>query len=176
MNFRNARCNDKNKSILVPVYTVIFSKYFLQHQMGFSSSLVFLKQQPTFIFTQMWNFSSLLIVIIRALQEVKTNLCLFTCLCLRRLIIDVSRSHKIRHTHAHPVGLLWTNAQLVTEVATYPTNNKHKGKISINSAGFESVIPEIRRLQTYALDHTDIQVCRVTYIVAVFTLCLKLQC
>jgi len=68
------------------------------------------------------------------------------------------------------------NDHLVTEAATYPTYNKHNGKISIPSARFESVIPEIKRLQTYALNHTDIQVCRVTYTVEVFTPYLMLEC
>ena len=37
-------------------------------------------------------------------------------------IVEVSRSHKIRHTH--PVGLLWQNDQLVAEAVTYRTHIK----------------------------------------------------
>jgi hypothetical protein len=55
-----------------------------------------------------------------------------TNLSLGRLIVEVSRSHTIRHTHGrarthththtHTVGLLWTSDQPVAEAATYTTN------------------------------------------------------
>jgi hypothetical protein len=45
---------------------------------------------------------------------------------LGHLIVEVSRSHTIRHTHTHQVGLLWTSDKLVAEAATYTTHNKHK--------------------------------------------------
>ena len=41
---------------------------------------------------------------------------------LSRLILEVSGSHTIRHTHTHPVGLLWTSDRLVAETATFTTN------------------------------------------------------
>ena len=37
----------------------------------------------------------------------------------RCLIVDISLSHTIRHTHTHAVGLLQTSDQLVAEAATY---------------------------------------------------------
>jgi hypothetical protein len=40
--------------------------------------------------------------------------------------------------------------QLVAEVGTYTTHNKRKGRKTMPSAGFETVIPAIKRLQTYA--------------------------
>jgi hypothetical protein len=39
--------------------------------------------------------------------------------CLGHLIFRVSRLHTHTRTHAHPVGLLWTNDQLVAEAAIY---------------------------------------------------------
>ena len=65
-------------------------------------------------------------------------------------IFGVSRSHTIRHTH--PVGLPWTSNQLVADAATYTTNTKRR--TSMLSVGFEPAIPAIKRLHTYALDHT----------------------
>jgi hypothetical protein len=66
-----------------------------------------------------------------------------------RLIVEISRSHAIRHTH--PVGLLWMSDQLVAEAATFTTHNKHNRRKSISSAKFEPEIPAIERFQTYAL-------------------------
>jgi len=62
----------------------------------------------------------------------------------------VSRSHTIRHTHSHPVGLLRTCDKLVAETATYTTRNTHKRRTSTSSAGFETVIPAIGRPQTHS--------------------------
>ena len=41
------------------------------------------------------------------------------------------------HTHTHPVGLPWTNNQLVAEADTYTTQNKFKTGTSMLSVGFE---------------------------------------
>ena len=41
--------------------------------------------------------------------------------------------------------------QLFAEAAAYATHNKHKRRISIPSAGFESAIPAVRRLLIYTL-------------------------
>jgi len=71
-----------------------------------------------------------------------------------RHILEVSRSHTIRHTHIHPVGLLWTSDKLVAEAAAYASHNKYQRRTSMPSAGFESAIPAIKRLLTYALDST----------------------
>ena len=60
-------------------------------------------------------------------------------------------THIHTHTHTHLAGLLWTNDQLVAEVATYTTHNKHKRRISMASAGFEPAVREIERPETYAL-------------------------
>ena len=53
----------------------------------------------------------------------------------------VSRSLKIRQTH--PVGLLYTSDQLVTEAATCTTHNQYKRQTPIPSEGFELAIPTI---------------------------------
>ena len=60
-----------------------------------------------------------------------------------RLIVDVSRSYTIRHTH--PVGLLWTSDQHVAEIATYTAHNKQKRPTSMASARFELAILVIVR-------------------------------
>jgi hypothetical protein len=75
---------------------------------------------------------------------------------LNRLIVEVSRSRTIRHTHARAraVGLLCTNDQHVAEAATYPTHNRRNTQTFILSEGLEPAIPEIERLQTYAVDRT----------------------
>ena len=59
-----------------------------------------------------------------------------------------------QHTHKSMVGLLWLIDRHVSEVASWITHNKQEGRTSIPSAGFESAIPAVRRLQTYALDRT----------------------
>jgi hypothetical protein len=83
-------------------------------------------------------------------------------------IVEVSRSHTIRHTHTHthactrththththPVGLLWMRDQLVAQAATDITRNEYKRQRSMPSAGFEPAIPAIKGLQTYALERT----------------------
>ena len=82
---------------------------------------------------------------------------------LDRLVVEVSKSHTIRHTrarartytythtHTHRLGLLWTSDQPVAEAATYTT---HKRTTSMPSEGSEPAIPAIKRLQqTRALDH-----------------------
>jgi len=56
--------------------------------------------------------------------------------------------------HTDPVGFLRTSDQLVAEDATYITHNKHNGRLSVPSAGFQPVIPAIKRLQTFALYRT----------------------
>jgi len=45
-----------------------------------------------------------------------------------RLIVEISISHTIRHTHTHnqPVSLLWTSDQFVAGFATCTTHNKQK--------------------------------------------------
>ena len=50
--------------------------------------------------------------------------------CLGHLNVEVYRSHTIRHTH------------------------KHKKQTTMSSAGYEPVIPAIKRPKTYALDRT----------------------
>jgi len=53
--------------------------------------------------------------------------------------------------HTDPVGFLRTSDQLVAEDATYITHNKHNGRLSVPSAGFQRAIPTIKRLQAFAL-------------------------
>jgi hypothetical protein len=74
---------------------------------------------------------------------------------LCRPIGDVSRSHKIKHTHTHtPVGRLCESDQLVAEASTYITHNKHKRGTSILLAGLEPAMPATKRLQVSSLDRT----------------------
>ena len=61
----------------------------------------------------------------------------------------VSRTHT--DTDTHQVGLLWKCDQLVVEIATDTTHNKHKRQKSMPSAGFK---PTIKRLQAYFCDGT----------------------
>jgi hypothetical protein len=74
--------------------------------------------------------------------------------CLVHLTVEVSRSHTVIHTH--PLGLLWTSDHLVADVATCTTHNKHKRRISMSSARFETPILALKRPQTYTLGQTDI--------------------
>ena len=60
---------------------------------------------------------------------------------LGHLVVEVSISHTIRHTHTNPAGLLWTSDKLASEATTYTTHNKHNTQTSKPSAGFEAVIP-----------------------------------
>jgi hypothetical protein len=78
---------------------------------------------------------------------------------LGRLIVEVSRSHIIRHTH--PVGLLWTSDQLDAEAATYTTHNRHKRRTSMTPEEFEPTIPANERPQTHTLDCTTTGICIV---------------
>jgi len=79
---------------------------------------------------------------------------------LGSLIVEVSRSHTIRHTHTHThtdrTNLLWTCDQLVEEAFTYTTHNKRKRWKSIPSAGSEHAIQANKQLQTYALERSAI--------------------
>jgi hypothetical protein len=61
---------------------------------------------------------------------------------LGRLIVEVSRSHAIRH--AHPLARLWKSDHLVAEAATYTTHNKHKRRTAVPSAEFEPGNPAIK--------------------------------
>jgi hypothetical protein len=61
------------------------------------------------------------------------------------LVVEVSRSHTIRHL-PQTVGLLWTSDQLVAEAATYKTHNKQKGRTSMPSAELEPTISAIEQL------------------------------
>ena len=58
---------------------------------------------------------------------------------LGHLIVEVSSSHKIS----------WLQSPLPTE-----HYSKHKTQTSVPSAGFEPVIPAIKQLQIYDLDHS----------------------
>ena len=50
----------------------------------------------------------------------------------------------------------WTSDQPFAEAATYTRHDKQRRRTSMSSAGFESAIPAIKRLQTYALDRTHL--------------------
>jgi len=45
---------------------------------------------------------------------------------LDRFTVKVSRSHTIRHTLKHLVGLCWQSAQLVAKATICTVHNKHK--------------------------------------------------
>ena len=65
------------------------------------------------------------------------------------LTLDVST------LHTHTPG--WTalaSDQLVAEAATYKTDNNHKTRTSMPSAGYKPVIQAIMRQQTYTLGRT----------------------
>jgi hypothetical protein len=64
------------------------------------------------------------------------------------LIVEISRSHTIRHTHTrtHPIEFLWGRHQLFVEAAAYITHNMHEQWISMRSARFDPTIPAIKRL------------------------------
>ena len=95
--------------------------------------------------------------------EVLCPLIIFSCgaaahLGLSRLILKISRSYTIRHTHTHninPIALLWTRDQLVLKAATYTTHNQYKRRTSMSSVGFEPTIPAIEWPQIDALDRTN---------------------
>ena len=48
-----------------------------------------------------------------------------------------SRSHAIRHMHAHLVRTLWYSDKPVAGAATYTKHSKHKWRTPMPSAGFE---------------------------------------
>jgi hypothetical protein len=73
-------------------------------------------------------------------------------LSLGCLIVEVSRSQIVRHTHV--VEDLWASDQLVTEAANYTTHNKHKRQTSMASVGFRPSVAAIRWPHTHAWDHT----------------------
>ena len=89
-----------------------------------------------------------------------------------RLIVDISRSHTIRHTHAsvaRAVSPLNKSDQLEADAANHTTQNKHKRRISMCSAGFEVTIAiiQVKQRQTYELDRiatgTGVQYCKMLY-------------
>jgi hypothetical protein len=57
-------------------------------------------------------------------------------------------------THTHPVELLSTSDQPVSEAATYTTRNRQNRHTSMPSAGFQLALLAIELLQTYTLDRT----------------------
>ena len=77
-------------------------------------------------------------------------------------MVEVSRSHTVRHTHTHthththPIWLLCTSIQIFSEAATYTTHNQNNRRTYMSLAGFEPAIPAIKLLNTYALDGTAI--------------------
>ena len=51
--------------------------------------------------------------------------------------------------------------QLVAEAAAYAAHNKHKRWTFMASERFEPIIPAIKRLLNYALDHTATGICSI---------------
>jgi len=62
-----------------------------------------------------------------------------------RLVVEVSRSLKTGHTQL--AELAWRSDQLA-EVTINHTQNKHKKRINMPSAGYEPAISAIKRLHT----------------------------
>jgi hypothetical protein len=69
---------------------------------------------------------------------------------LRRLIVNVSRSHTSKHTQL--VGLPWMGDQHFAEACTCQAHSKHKRQISLSSARSEPTIPAMKRPQIYSSD------------------------
>jgi hypothetical protein len=67
---------------------------------------------------------------------------------LHYLTVEVSRSHTIRQELEGRTPL---NDQLVMETTTYTTNNKHKRRTSMPSAGFQPMFPAIKHLSDQCL-------------------------
>jgi hypothetical protein len=67
-----------------------------------------------------------------------------------RLIVEVSRSHTIRHTHTHTRGRTPLNEWSARRRGRY----LHNRRKSMPSARFETATPANKRLQTYCLDRT----------------------
>ena len=61
---------------------------------------------------------------------------------LGHLVVEVPRSLTFRHTPGRAP---------LNETAAYRTHSKNKERTSMSSAGFETAIPAIKRLQTYIL-------------------------
>jgi len=111
---------------------------------------------------QLWNYLHPLLTVIflrpnnhfNILFSDTTNTSFSFCVATAQLrprppLCLVSRSHAIRHTNSHPVGLLQTRDKLVAETATYTTRNTHN-RTFVSSAGFETAIPATGRQQTHA--------------------------
>jgi len=63
----------------------------------------------------------------------------------------MTRTHN--HTHAHTVGLLWTNDRPDAEACACKTHNICQRQTSVLLAVFEPVIPASEGPQSHALDH-----------------------
>jgi len=72
----------------------------------------------------------------------------------------------ITDSHTHPLDLLSTSDQPVVEATTYTTHNKHEGRTSMPSAGFEPAIPAVKRPQTYTLCRTATGIGRLSLFTA----------
>ena len=72
---------------------------------------------------------------------------------LSPIIVEVSRSHKIRHTHTHTHGRSCMNWRLARLRGRYLHNTPKRGTY-VPSADFEPAVPAIQRPQTYTFDLT----------------------
>jgi hypothetical protein len=70
------------------------------------------------------------------------------------LATSILRTLDHMQLYTHQVGHLWTSDQFNAEIATYTTQKQHKGRTSMPSAGFETAIPAIERLQTCTSERT----------------------
>ena len=69
---------------------------------------------------------------------------------LGRLILRFQYHRQLRHTPGSTPRNEWPARRR----SRYTTHNKHNGRIFMLSVRFEPAIPTVKRLQTYALDHT----------------------
>jgi hypothetical protein len=89
---------------------------------------------------------------------------------LGRLILEVSRSHKIRHTQL--VGIHWTSDQLVAGTATFDNTQHSQRQTSLPPGGFEPTIPAREQSQTHALDRAATGIGHPRYLDALNEWCL----
>jgi len=63
--------------------------------------------------------------------------------------LDYTQLDTHTHTNTHPVGLLCTIDEPVTQTATYTTPNMHNRRTTVPSTGFEHAIPSIKGPMAY---------------------------
>jgi len=70
----------------------------------------------------------------------------------RPSVFKVPELHTLKCTQT--VGHIWKSDQPIPDTATYTAHTQHKSQIAMPSAGFETMIPPLKRLQANALNRT----------------------